>query len=145
MNITRDTLNEGDEFLNHFGKKCRITAFDNNPKNKPVIALNLESGKTCFYHFKQITLIKSSKIQLVVMDEHTLGYIDPISPNYMGVFHGSVLKGSPYGGVHGPVFITGEKIRLATKKDFEDFRVAWAKAYDDPNEHIYDSSETSEN
>lgn len=60
--------------------------------------------------------------QYVVMNEHTLGYIQGESPNMMGVLHGSVLKGG-HDWKNGPVSTFGTSLRPATLADFEENRV----------------------
>lgn len=79
---------------------------------------------------------KSGKTKLVVLGEHTLGYIQPNS-NYMGILHASGLRNSPYNILSAPVFITTQdKIRLASKKDFEDFNVSF-EGYENEEEYEY--------
>lgn len=60
----------------------------------------------------------------VVMDEHTLGYLDETSPWLMGVLAGSVLKGG-YNPLNGPVSIVPghTRLRQATEADFAAYRV----------------------
>lgn len=64
-----------------------------------------------------------SNVEYVVMNENTLGYIDAMQPESMGVLQGSVLLGGcdPR---NGPVSIAGNTIRMATKADFDNYRVA---------------------
>lgn len=58
----------------------------------------------------------------VVKNEHTLGYIQEGS-KFMGVLHGSVLKGGHYW-ANGPVaFVVGD-LRPATLADFQEYRVS---------------------
>jgi len=65
-----------------------------------------------------------SKSQYVVMNEHTLGYIQPQLPKLMGVLHGSVLRGSPHDWRNGPVWLADSaKLRPATRQDFADYCV----------------------
>lgn len=60
----------------------------------------------------------------VVMDEHTLGYINPAQPRMMGILHASVLRGSPFGRLDGVVPIGDTKtLRPATVADFAVYRV----------------------
>lgn len=61
----------------------------------------------------------------VVMDEHTLGYLIPETPSFMGVLAGSVLKGG-HDPLNGPaVIVPGHtKLRQATELDFKAFRVS---------------------
>lgn len=63
------------------------------------------------------------KIKLVVMNEHTLGYIFPEQPKYVHILHASILKGSTFPNDGQSVYIgTSDQIRLASESDFNDFR-----------------------
>lgn len=80
------------------------------------------------------------KIKLVVVDEHTLGYIDPERPHQAGVLHESILRGAPFrvpASVE-PILIEGKNVRLASKKDFEDFNVHFG-GFENTEEYEYDS------
>jgi hypothetical protein len=83
-----------------------------------------------------------NRIKLVVVNEHTLGYIDPRTPNTFNILHASVLKGSSYQNLSAPSIPKNGKIRLATPKDFDDFRVDFT-GYDNEEEYIYDSGKKS--
>ncbi len=65
----------------------------------------------------------AKKTKYIVINEHTLGYLIPEMPNYVGILKASVLKGSTYNEQSGAVYIKYEIIRNATKKDFDEFRV----------------------
>ncbi len=78
---------------------------------------------------------KDERIRLVVIDEHTLGYIDPSEPNYAGILHTSVLKGSMLN-KYNSVILLNKTIRTATKKDFDEYRVSF-KGYSDKKKYIY--------
>lgn len=66
----------------------------------------------------------TEKIKLVVMNEHTLGYIFPEQPKYLHILHASILKGSTFPNDGQSVYIgRGATIRLASEQDFNDFRV----------------------
>ena len=61
-----------------------------------------------------------------VLNEHTLGYTIDEQPGYLGILHASVLKGSTYDRLSGPVVISpSDTLRPATKADFDEYRVAW--------------------
>lgn len=61
-------------------------------------------------------------VKYVVKDENTLGYLIEGSP-FMGVLHGSVLKGG-HDWKNGPVSLFGAVTRPATEDDFKAYRVA---------------------
>lgn len=63
-------------------------------------------------------------VKYVVMDEHTLGYLQAEMPGWMGVLHGSVLKGG-FDWKNGQVPIVPgiTRLRPATKEDFAEYRV----------------------
>lgn len=62
--------------------------------------------------------------QYLIFDENTFGYVLP--NNRMGILHGSVLRGSPYGRLDGWDYQPMDKsrIRPATLNDFADYRIA---------------------
>ena len=79
----------------------------------------------------------TERTKLVVVDEHTLGYIDPEQPDYAGVLHASILKGATFcvpASIE-PILIKHKKVRLASENDFNDFRVSF-KGFD--NEQLYE-------
>ena len=68
------------------------------------------------------------KTKLVVVNENTLGYILTEFPKQVSVLHTSILKGAYCGSIGNPIPI-GEKwcnhhVRLATERDFEEYRVS---------------------
>lgn len=66
------------------------------------------------------------KIKLVVFEGFILGYILPELPNYVQVIHESVLKGGCRASTQfrSNVLINSKSnVRLASKEDFDDFRV----------------------
>lgn len=76
------------------------------------------------------------KIKLIVYNEYCLGYILPEYPNMVCTLADSVLKGAPFRVINEPYQITkSDKIRLASEKDFEDFRVSFER-YD--NRKLYE-------
>jgi len=61
-----------------------------------------------------------------VLNEHTLGYTIDEMPGYLGILHTSVLKGSTFDRLSGPVVISpSDTLRPATKADFDEYRVSW--------------------
>lgn len=77
------------------------------------------------------------RIKLVVLNENILGYITPEQPNYVSVLHASILKGATYPNHCGPYLLgSSDKTRLASEKDFNDFRVSF-QGYDNLTE-IYE-------
>lgn len=59
-----------------------------------------------------------------IYNEHTLGYLyefEAGGTQYLGVLHGSVLRGSPH--QWGSVLVNHKEIRPATTIDFDAYRV----------------------
>ena len=82
----------------------------------------------------------TTKINLVVLNEHTLGYIQPELPNYVNVLHASILRGAPFE-VHpsSKLVSKSDNIRLATEQDFEDYRCSF-DGYKNNNDYVYSTS-----
>lgn len=79
------------------------------------------------------------RIKLVVYREHMLGYIRPEAPNTLCILHASVLRGACFSlSKHSERLIPSdwEYIRLASEKDFEDYRVVW-HGFDNPEKYEY--------
>lgn len=67
-----------------------------------------------------------------MIDEHTLGYTEE-GTNFANVLHASVLKGATFTTQDGDrIYLKGRKVRTATIKDFEDFRVSVKGYLNDP-------------
>jgi hypothetical protein len=80
----------------------------------------------------------NTKIKIVVLNEHTFGYILPELPTDVQILHSSILKGSPFGINQSSAPIrSGDVIRLATSQDFNEFRVVESNEYKNPNEYEY--------
>lgn len=63
------------------------------------------------------------KITYVVANEHTLGFIHSDLPGHIQILHTSILRGSYWNPMSGSQPIRGNIIRLASLKDFDDYRV----------------------
>lgn len=64
------------------------------------------------------------KIKLVVFKEHTFGYIHLELPDYVQVLHSSILEGATFDLYPDSKLINDKSnVRLATEKDFEEFRI----------------------
>lgn len=81
--------------------------------------------------------MKDKRIKLVVLNEHTLGYILPVLPNYVQVLHASLLKGAPFE-LNPSNKLIGklDKVRLASAKDFENYRCCF-KGFNNPVEYEF--------
>lgn len=77
-----------------------------------------------------------NRIKLVVVEENVLGYIMPQLPRIVQILHTSILKGSRFS--ERSVIYTDyvKSIRLASKEDFNDFRVSF-NGFDNPQEYEY--------
>lgn len=80
-----------------------------------------------------------NRIKLVVGDGHTLGYINPITPNNVSVLKADSTKGAIYTtNIFYSLHITQfKKIRLASAKDFENFNVSFV-GFDNKNDYLYE-------
>ena len=82
------------------------------------------------------------RIKLVVLNEHTLGFIFPPShyENYSGltfvnILHASILKGAVQ--TVNPILIgSTDIVRLASEKDFDDFRCMF-DGFNNENEYEF--------
>ena len=70
----------------------------------------------------------STSKKIIVIDEHTLGYIDEtMMDGYAGVLRASVLRGAT--STSNIAIICNKKIRLANKTDFDTYRVSGFDCY----------------
>ena len=78
--------------------------------------------------------------KLVVINNHTLGYIAPELPNYVQVLQASVLRGSarcsPLSSMDSILIGKLDNIELASEKDFDDFRVSF-RGFENEKEYEY--------
>jgi len=81
---------------------------------------------------------KPTKIKLVVLNENTLGYIQPELPNICCVLRASILRGAVFEVLPSSKLISRfDTIRLASKADFEEYRVSFV-GYEGSGEYEYD-------
>lgn len=79
-----------------------------------------------------------SRIKLVVLNEHTLGYIRPEQPNDCYIIRSSVIKGAVDNGFMKPICYALDKVRLASAKDFDEFRVVFTeRGYNNSQEYEF--------
>ena len=75
------------------------------------------------------------RIKLVVIDNHTLACIFPDSKS-ADILHASVLRGAVCASqAIEPTYYEGRDVKLASEKDFDDFRVSF-KGFED--EKVYE-------
>jgi hypothetical protein len=77
------------------------------------------------------------KIKLVVLNEHTLGYMSPTCNYVVHVFAHSVLRGAGcFLGWTEKCIGQHDVVRLATEQDFDDFRVSFV-GFKTDNNYLY--------
>lgn len=80
------------------------------------------------------------RIKLVVVNEHTLGYIEPGRPHTLCVLRSSVLRGAPFTTMNDPRFLSpSDRVRLAGRQDFEDYRICF-DGYEDESIYEYQTA-----
>lgn len=65
------------------------------------------------------------RTKLVVANENTLGYIFPETPNTVGRLASKVVSGNPHFNMENQQITKSDKVRLASKQDFDRFRVSF--------------------
>ena len=83
--------------------------------------------------------MSTQKIKLVVVGDHTLGYIHPETPNKINVLWGFILKGGRSWGseIVLPILNKNDTIRLASEEDFNYFNVCFNGYKNNPNEYEF--------
>lgn len=89
---------------------------------------------------KEITVSQlqtEGDIALVVLNEHTLGYIQLCNPHTLCILRESIVKGSGFSCTHTSLqLLPSDKVRLATKRDFEEYNVEF-EGYENDNVYTY--------
>lgn len=81
----------------------------------------------------------NNRIQLVVVDEHSLGYIIPEMPNTFNVLHASILKGSTLRDSHNYSIDWFKNIRKANEIDFHNYRIVFTEnGFGNSNEYDFE-------
>lgn len=80
------------------------------------------------------------KTKLVIIDEHTLAYIQPENPTVANILHASVLRGSPHP-AFGQIMWEFKTVRLASEHDFNEYRVSFEGYKNNPDEYEFDPTE----
>lgn len=84
---------------------------------------------------------QNDKIKLVVVNENVLGYVFPEKPNIFNFLRCSIIKGCSLDEMNGyHTFSKTDKVRLASSKDFDEFRVSFS-GFDKPE--IYEYNDTT--
>jgi len=63
--------------------------------------------------------------KLVVINENTLGYVFSETPNTAGRLASKLTSGNPHFNIENHNITKSDKVRMASKKDFENFRVCF--------------------
>lgn len=86
---------------------------------------------------EKIDKAHNERIKLVVYNEYALGYIFPETPDTVNALHASILKGAPFRLGCNQYYIRDiDTVRLASRKDFDDFGVDF-KGYGDPETYEF--------
>lgn len=102
------------------------------------IWIQSKDGSKYGYDYRDI-LLDDANTQLVVFEENVLGYIKPIMPHTLYILHSSILRGAISNNgfdIHIDIHKLKD-IRLASEKDFEDYRVCFSDGYKDNKEYDY--------
>jgi hypothetical protein len=77
------------------------------------------------------------KIKFIVVNENILGYVLPSIPNSCQILSSSIVRGASVTWVNGsyPISSNGKNWRLATKTDFETFRVNYSPYEQEPERY----------
>jgi len=84
-------------------------------------------------------LLETEKTLLVVVEEHTLGFILPGRFNVC-ILHTSVLKGSYFNAFSSHIDYRYYTVRLATEQDFEEYRCVF-NGYKNDDQYEYNKSD----
>jgi hypothetical protein len=101
------------------------------------IKINLSLWAFLIYPKSKFKLIvdMGQRIKLVVMDEHTLGYVHPKMQNYICIFRSLQSKGAPFRSCDIATIPLSKNWRLASSKDFEEYRCVFGSF---GNKEIYE-------
>lgn len=103
-----------------------------------------EKGTGMYLHFEKGGEVSDGKIKLVVVDNHTLATLRPnateVYPIAASVIRGST-RTSPLSSMEPLPIGSNTNIRLASAKDFDDFRVSF-DGYNNEDVYEFDKSET---
>lgn len=104
-----------------FGKLVKHNQNETIIKNKYLCSVNPKT-------------IEKYVVKLVVMNENTLGYIQPETPDTINILKESILKGG-YSSTtpHSLPIKQSDIIRLASEKDFNEFNVSFEGYKNDPD------------
>lgn len=89
------------------------------------ISILLVQNNISFKIKREFVIKKEERIKLVVVNENTIGYINPKNPNCLCILHASILKGSIWNdNLNSVILSKKDKIRLASKKDFDEYNIS---------------------
>jgi len=133
-------LSEYNRLVKHSSKEDALQILINNvEQDYSQLSPNLsEIAQEQYPSYANGGKIEDDKLELIVIDEHTLAYRKPNSDSAQ-ILHASILKGSPNNNNSGSIYIGSlNKVRLATEQDFDSFRVVFDGYKNDPI-FIYDT------
>jgi len=90
-------------------------------------------------------VISTDKITLAVLNEHTLGYVNPTQPDTLYILRALISKGATPNYNNNPDVLINknDNLRLASGKDFDEFGVSFT-GFNNPEEYIYNIDESYE-
>ncbi len=84
------------------------------------------------------------RIKLVVVNEHTLGYIDPDRPHTLSILRLRTERSAPFSTMDTPrPLFSSDYVRLASRLDFKAYRVCF-DGFDDETKYEYQTINTPE-
>jgi hypothetical protein len=76
--------------------------------------------------------VNAMRVRYIVINEHTLGYLQPPESKFAGILRGSIIKGGDTVQTNGVIVLSNHTVRDATRADFEEYHVTCPPDFVDP-------------